>query len=168
MSTRLRRGVYRLFGHLPGWTRGLVVRWWTPSYHVGVLCLVERADGRILLVRDVYRQGWGLPGGLLGRHEEPSRAVHREVREEVGLAVVLDARPSVVVDPQARRVDIVFCGRPEDDGAADGAVASSPEIDEARWFAPDDLPALHEESATALVELGRAQVAQPRPPGASP
>ena len=47
------------------------------------------ADGRWLLIRQSYRNHWGLPGGLLQRHESPADACRREVLEEVGLPVEL-------------------------------------------------------------------------------
>jgi len=76
----------RLFGRLPVRARRRVVRLLTPSFTVGANCVIERDDGAILLVRQVYRKRWGLPGGLLERGEEPATAV---VRENAGRAELL-------------------------------------------------------------------------------
>jgi hypothetical protein len=54
----------------------------------------------------------------------------------------------VVVDAKARRVDVIFTARPVDPNAE--AVARSAEVIEARWFGPDELPAMQHETATAL------------------
>lgn len=161
------------YRRLPLSARLVAIRALTPSFHVGALCVIERADGAILLLRQSYRRrdSWGFPGGLLKRGEEPADAVRREVSEELGVQVEVDDAPMVVVDARHRRVDIVFKGRLVPAGAdgADGAdedgedaapTPSSPEIVEVRWFAPDQLPILLPEAATALVELARAT----RPP----
>lgn len=160
-------GGYR---RLPMAARLVIVRTLTPSFHVGALCVIERSDGALLLLRQSYRrrEAWGFPGGLLERGEQPADAVRREVREELGVEVEIDASPMVVVEPRHRRVDVIYRGRlpaagdRAEPGSDDPPAPSpaSPEIVEVRWFAPDDLPILLPEATTALVELARAT----RPP----
>lgn len=135
-----------------------------PSFTVGGLCLVERSDGRVLLVRHVYRPSWGLPGGFLKRFETPADGVRREVREEVGLDVDLVGPPEVVVSASRRQVDVVFRARPA--AGVDPAVATpvSAEIAEVRWARLDALPDLQPETAEALVYLARAAGRDLRPP----
>jgi ADP-ribose pyrophosphatase YjhB (NUDIX family) len=149
------------YRRLPLPARLFVVRVMTPSFHVGALCLIERADGALLLLRQSYRrkEAWGFPGGLLERGEQPVDAVRREVREELGVEVEVDDAPMVVVDAGHRRVDIVYKGRLAGDDPPP-PTPSSPEIVEVRWFAPDALPILLPEAATALMEAARAT----RPP----
>ena len=151
---RFQRLGFRVWGHLPWAVRIFVVRRTTPSFHVGAICVIERPDGSYLLVRHSYRPGWGFPGGFLKRHESPADAVRREVREEVGVEIVLDNVPKVVVDAPARRVDVIYTATPADDAPPR---PTSPEILEARWFPIDELPDLQTESASALIELGRAK-----------
>src|SRR5436190_17594489 len=112
MKDRLHAAALRVFGRLPRRVRRMIVRRVAPSFTVGALCRVERADGHVLLIRQSYRTRWGLPGGLLEKGEEASTAAVRELKEEVGLDVVLVGPPAVVVDAPPRRVDIVFNGRP--------------------------------------------------------
>ncbi len=145
------------YRRLPMAGRLLVVRTLTPSFRVGALCVIERADGALLLLRQSYRrrEAWGFPGGLLKRGEEPADAVRREVREELGVEVEVDDAPMVVVDAGLRRVDVIYTGRlPGDDPPP--PTPSSPEIVEVRWFPPNALPILLPEATTALVELARA------------
>lgn len=50
----------------------------------GVVAVVE-ADGKVVLVRHSYIDGWLLPGGGVKGGEHPRAAVLRELREEIGL-----------------------------------------------------------------------------------
>ncbi len=145
----------RLYRRLPRLARRWLVRGVAPSFTVGAICLIERPDGAILLVRQVYRGQWGVPGGLLKRGEEPADAARREVFEEVGLAVDLVGEPAVVVDADPQRIDIVFRSRPADGVAPGSATPCSPEIEEAAWFPPNDLPELQHEASAALIALAR-------------
>ena len=160
LPERVKRLGYRTWGRLPGVARRFLIRRGTPSFHVGSICIIERADGELLLVRLSYRPKWGFPGGLLKRGESPVDAAHRETREEIGVEVVLGDNPKVVVDPDSRRVDVIFTGRPAA-GEAERSRPRSPEILEVRWFPAGGLPDLQEEAVAALIELGRAH--RPRP-----
>ncbi|WCO65281.1 NUDIX hydrolase [Iamia majanohamensis] len=157
MHPGLHRTLLRLFQQLPTPARRRVVRTISPSFTVGSMCFIERADGALLLVEHVYRRRWGVPGGLLERREDPADAALREVREEVGLDVVLVGEPAVVVDPVPQRVDVVYRARVAPGCDPDAAAPRSPEIRSLRWFPPRDLPELQHETAGALVALGRIQ-----------
>ena len=146
----------QLFRRLPRRGRLFVVHRLYPTFSVGSMCVIERADGAILLVRHSYRRRWGFPGGLLNRGETPVEAAHREAREEVGLAIALVGEPAVVVDPDARRVDVVFRARLAAGVEPDEIVVSSPEIVGWQWFAPDALPELQHEASGALMAVARS------------
>lgn len=156
MARRAQTVLLAGYKRLPQAARLFLIRRGTPSFHVGAICVVERADGHLLLVRQSYRRdGWGFPGGLLRRAEEPADAARRELKEELGVDVDLDGLPVVVIDPQMRRVDVVFntrlaSGSPDPEGGP-----HSPEITEVRWFPPGALPSLLPEATAALVQLGR-------------
>ena len=145
----------RLFRLLPRSIRRVTVRTVSPSYTVGSICVIERPDGAILLVRQAYRKKWGIPGGLLKRGEAPEVGARREVFEEVGIAVELVGPPAVVVDASPQRVDVVFRARPAALSEISEVRPTSPEIVEVRWFAPDALPELQFETAEAMVALAR-------------
>jgi len=156
-GSRLQRFGFRTWRRLPLAVRLFVVRRATPSFHVGAICVIERADGALLLIRNSYRTGWGFPGGFLKRGESPADAARRETREEVGVEVVLDPNPKVVVEAGMRRVDVIFTGKAEAQDAGDPQ-PRSPEILEARWFPATELPELQVEATSAMIELGRAQL----------
>lgn len=161
---RLHRGLLQLFRRLPVQARRFVVRVLNPTFSVGSVVVVERPDGRVLLVRHTYRRRWGTPGGLLNRRESPDVAAHREVGEEVGIEIRIVGEPAVVVDPKPRRVDVIYRARPADGVDPDSVRPCSPEIAEVRWFPATALPELQFETAAALRALARAAVAPPAVP----
>lgn len=156
MPDRLHRFALRWYQRLPVRGRRWVLRTIAPSYTVGAMCVIERPDGAVLFVRHSYRSRWGVPGGLLNRREAPADAARREVREEVGLDVVLLGEPVVVVDADPQRVDLVYRARPAPGAALDEVGPVSPEIAEVRWFPADQLPELQVETTGALIALARS------------
>lgn len=157
-EAQIHRVLIQAYRRLPHIVRRFLLRRLTPSYRVGALCVVERADNALLMVRPSYRRrGWGFPGGFLKRAEKPADAAVREVREELGLEVEVNDNPVVVVDPRYRRVDVIFNGRIKGEESAAGDVRpQSPEVLAAGWFLPSDLPVLLPEASQALDELDRA------------
>lgn len=142
-----------LYRRLPTRLRRRAVRLMAPMYSVGANCVVVH-DGRLLLVRQSYRRRWGLPGGLIGRGEVPAAAAIRETAEETGLLVEPIDRPALVVEPDARRLDVVHRCRPAAGADPDAVAARSPEIVDVAWFPLDALPELQEETADALRAVG--------------
>jgi 8-oxo-dGTP diphosphatase len=155
MKRTIHRALLRVFRRLPTRLRIAAVHLLSPSYTVGAMCMIERADGAVLFVRHSYRPRWGVPGGLCRSGEEVADGARREVAEEVGVAVVLIGEPAVVVDPGERRVDIVYAARLGDGVDPATARPVSAEIVECRWFAPGDRPELQRETAQALAALDR-------------
>src|SRR3954454_24500284 len=104
-----------------------------PTYTLGALAYVQRSDGAVLLVRQRFRtpSRWGLPGGFRKPDETPARTAAREVREETGLDVMVDAgsRVAEYLQPWARHIDTLFAARIDDEAAA-SARATSVEIAE--------------------------------------
>ncbi|CAN5556736.1 hypothetical protein BH10ACT3_BH10ACT3_06580 [soil metagenome] len=155
MSERIHLLLLQIFGVLPRRMRRILVRLGSPKYTVGAICIVQREDGAILLVRHSYWKRWGTPGGLAKRHERPEVAAVRETREEVNLDVVLVSEAAVVVEPIPHRVDIVYLAHAADGASLDDVRPSSPEIERLEWFALDALPTLQPETVTALQALAR-------------
>ncbi len=110
-------------------------------------------DGEVLLLRQRHRDGWTLPGGLLDRGEDCDAAIRRELAEELRLEVDPGLPATTYVDPEARRVDIVY--RID---AYDG-IEPRPrgEALEAAWVSPDTLS---DESGETVQILGRLRLAR--------
>lgn len=155
MVRRVHRLALQVFGRLPRPVRRRVVRTVSPKYTAGAICLIERHDGHVLLIRQSYRKGWGIPGGLMRRGEDPADCARREVLEEVGLDIELVGAPAVVVDAVPQRIDVIFRARPVPGARLTALTPRSAEIVDLGWFPPDELPDLQFETSNALVQLAR-------------
>jgi 8-oxo-dGTP diphosphatase len=143
----------KIFARLPQRGQTALVHAVAPTFSVGGLVVLTRDDGRVLLVRAAYRDAWGLPGGLLDRHEEPHETAVREAREEVGLRVVVTGEPIADVDVRLRKVDLIFPAVVADGVDPDSAAPQPPEIVECRWFGLDELPRLQPEATSGIMKL---------------
>jgi ADP-ribose pyrophosphatase YjhB (NUDIX family) len=116
---------------------GLGVRLIVPRHRVGVVGVPLRADGKVLVLRHVFHPvaPWGLPGGWLGRREEPAAAVARELQEETGLPCVVGPLLLVEREGLPPHLTMVYRVTP-----GQGPLKLSGEILEARWCATDALP----------------------------
>src|ERR1051326_8841721 len=94
-SSRSRRILLRIWRDVPfpNWLRHVFLRILNPSFIVGAMALIQDDAGRILVVEHTYRRRipWGLPGGWLKRAESPEAGLAREVYEETGLNVRVEA-----------------------------------------------------------------------------
>ncbi len=129
---------------------------------VAAAVLVEH-EGRILLCRRavVPEQGlWTLPAGFVEADEDPRLAAERECLEETALKV----RAGEVIDviggrEHPRGASIVIVYRAELLG---GELHAADDVDEARFFAPDVLPALAFSATRRAVSVWK-RGAQPPP-----
>jgi len=145
------------FGRLPAWVRRRAVHAGAPSFTVGAVVVLTDVRGWVLLVRQRHSAGWTLPGGLLRRGETPEHALTREVGEEI--AVELPAAlppPFAVVDAGARRVDLVYTLRSDQQPRPDGV-----EVTDAQWFAPTAWPQCARATAEVLHRVHRADADGP-------
>ncbi|HPP63333.1 MAG TPA: NUDIX domain-containing protein [Anaerolineales bacterium] len=104
---------------------------------IGVRVILAK-EGRVLLVRHTYRDGWHLPGGGIQRRETVETAARREVREEAGAEVGKVQLVGVYsnLEGYASGHNILFASE-------DFEIVGKPdrEIAEARFFSRDELPA---------------------------
>jgi 8-oxo-dGTP diphosphatase len=131
-----------------------------------VVALVWERGGRLLVARTHGRDAWYLPGGKREPGEDPTDALVREVREELGLALdPSTVEPVTTVEaaahghPAGTRVRMA-CWR----GAVDGEPAACGEIAELAWLGPESLDRL----APAARLVAQAVLGAPGPdrPGA--
>lgn len=95
-------------------------------------------DHKILLVKHTYQNGWYTVGGAVERGETPLQAIHRELKEEVG--VTLKNPPtlfSVYYSKIEKRDDyiVLYVGN---DHTQETVYCN--EILEQKWFDLDNLP----------------------------
>jgi 8-oxo-dGTP diphosphatase len=133
-----------VFRRLPGPLRRGLVHSVTPSYTVGAVAVLRRADAQIALVEQRHSLGWALPGGLMNRGEAPAAALVREVAEELGITLdpVTLPVPFAAVSPLVRRVDVVYFV--DVDGDARLRSEDDVEVTRTGWFPLDGLPVLSE------------------------
>lgn len=101
--------------------------------------VVERGDGRVLLVRRTNPpHGWALPGGFIDYGESAEDAARREVQEEAGVDVLLTdllgvySRPDR--DPRHHTLTVVYIGRSR------APISAGDDAAEVREFSLDALP----------------------------
>lgn len=123
-----------------------------------VSALIRDPSGAILLQRRADNEQWGLPGGSVEIGESVTAAIIREVREETGLAVSVRRLIGVYSDPAFQVVRYPngrvthYVNTCFECGIEGGALATSPETLDVRFFPPDALPA-------DLVPLHRIRIA---------
>ena len=107
---------------------------------VGVGCIVVRADGHLLLVRN-QRGFWSTPGGHLDFGESPAECAARETLEETGVQVSDIEFVAITNDvlPQLGRHYITIWMRATAPKLAP-VIHDLVEIEAAGWFAPSALP----------------------------
>jgi len=104
---------------------------------------------KVLLARRAnapWKDGWGSPGGFCEAGEHPIETVEREVLEETGLRVRVDAYLGVWVDtyaddpgePGATVINVAYYRATSIGG--DESAFDRAEVSELRWFAWDELP----------------------------
>ncbi|WP_434743733.1 NUDIX domain-containing protein [Micromonospora sp. SH-82] len=59
------------------------------AFHAAASAWITDTTGRILLVKPTYRDHWTFPGGYVEEGEYPHQACVREVREELGINVMV-------------------------------------------------------------------------------
>jgi len=100
-------------------------------------CVITDADGRVLLVHQIYGpRKWDLPGGVLDSGEPPWECARRETREEVGLEVGELELTGVYFVASRDGFGFIFRAK----SYAGVVCPDGVEIGEAAFFAPDALP----------------------------
>jgi 8-oxo-dGTP diphosphatase len=154
------RGVaYQTFYRLPSPVRRQIARLVAPRYLVGAVAVIKDAEapepGRLLLLRQPPGRGWGLPAGLLKKHEPPVVGAARELFEESGVRIdpadLTAGVPNAIVHPVGV-VDTVWFGSVP--ASTTPLHVDGGEVLEAAWFPIDGLPRLTVNTASLLGRYG--------------
>jgi 8-oxo-dGTP diphosphatase len=114
--------------------------------------LVRFVDRRLLLVRADYQAAFYLPGGKIDPGETEVQALHREVREELGVGLVRAGFLHRYVADAVGQGDGVRVDLSCYTGELDGTPEPAAEIAELAWLTRDEYLA-HEVTAPAIVAL---------------
>lgn len=116
---------------------------------VGAEAAMFDTDGQILLMRRADDGRWCLPCGWVEPNESPSEAAARETREETGLSVdpvelvdVYHRPPGGRFGPHGEVAVLYRCER------TGGSLTLSPEGEELRYWALEEVPAWHKRHET--------------------
>lgn len=115
-----------------------------PKMALSANAVLRDPRGRVALVRNTYREGWSLPGGVVDDNEPPAAACVRELAEELGFTV-RQLGPLLAVQ-WAQRMDgnpMQFLNLTFDAGVCPdpGMLRAQPEeIAEIGFFGLDELP----------------------------
>lgn len=137
-----------LYRFAPGRLFNRATNFFHPHFTVTVAAVITNDDNQVLLLKHRFREGsgWGIPGGFLGKAEQPEDALKRELREEVGIEISrleLALTRAVKETPQ---VQIIFRCK-----AAGEPRPASIEVEQCQWRAVDDLPDMPH-SQRAIIE----------------
>lgn len=132
-------------------------RWrrWRKVPIAGVSVIVTNLSGDVLLLKHSYGPDvWGLPGGGLGRGEDPLEAARREVREELGIELARIEAIGTLEEmlsgsPHTAHLFAATCDRqPRPDGR---------EVVVARFFPSHSLPEPLGKTTRARIAVWRAR-----------
>lgn len=134
--------------HLPKDAQLFVMRLFQNQFLVGVTGIIFNEKQEVLLFRHTYRQqSWSLPGGYMKSGEHPAEAIEREIKEESGLVVSVDAPLTVRTDRVSARLDMCYTGV-----YIGGEFTPSQEVSGFGFYAQDAMPLLRSNQVFLIEE----------------
>jgi 8-oxo-dGTP diphosphatase len=112
-----------------------------PMKYLSAGALFFDEQGRLLLVKPTYKDGWEIPGGIVEHDESPKQACLREIREELGLDVTLG--PLLAIDYLSRQdrpsdsLQMVFLGGTLSPSTIEAISLPAAELSAYRFLEPD-------------------------------
>lgn len=120
---------------------------------VAAAALIQQTE-KILLVRranDPQRGLWTLPAGFVDAGEDPAEAVRRECLEETGLETRITGLFDLIYGQEhSRGAHILIVYRAE---IIAGTLQPGDDVDDARFFSPQDLPPLAFQTTQKILSL---------------
>jgi ADP-ribose pyrophosphatase YjhB (NUDIX family) len=131
----IKKTIRSIWRAIPPRTRLKIVRTTQRKFTASVAAVVVNDSNEVLLLDHVLRPfaTWGLPGGFLGRGEQPEAALERELREEVGIKIT--GIKLYCVRNHDRHIEILFIAR-----SNETPQIRSREIINCGWFSVGNLP----------------------------
>lgn len=124
--------------NLPKGAQLFFMRFFQNKFLVGVTGIIFNKKNEVLLFKHTYRQhAWSLPGGYMKTGEHPTEALEREIQEESGLVVSVDAPLTTRTDRKSARLDICYTGV-----LIGGEFDPSKEVSSCGFFSQDTMPLL--------------------------
>ncbi|MEV1076165.1 NUDIX hydrolase [Micromonospora parva] len=125
------------------------------SFYAAAAAFITDHAGNLLLVKPTYRDHWAFPGGYVDEDEYPHDACAREIREELGIGVVVGGL--LVVDwapPAGRRprpiISFTFdCGRI---ASLDSLKFPGQEVENVAFFPPHEAQQLLPDNVNTRVQ----------------
>jgi ADP-ribose pyrophosphatase YjhB (NUDIX family) len=139
------------------WVQRLALRLLNPRFLVGVVGLAFDDRGRALLFHHTYRRrfSWSLPGGWLGRGEDPAEALAREFREEANLQIEVGELLRASARPAYPHIELLYRVR-----VVDGEFRPSREVDAMEFFDCAALPELPGDQRQVIIAECRMRNAE--------
>jgi 8-oxo-dGTP diphosphatase len=105
-------------------------------FTIGVFAVIVDERQQVLLCHRGDIDRWNLPGGRVELGETPWQALVREVKEEVGIEIIVERLVGVYAYPPANDLILSFACR-----KSGGELTPSAEADAIAFFPADQLPA---------------------------
>jgi len=102
------------------------------THFVSVAALVYNGTGEVLLIKSPHR-GWEYPGGMVEPGESIETALHREIKEETGVDIVVKSFAGICKNVQRDVINIDFICE-----YAGGDIVTSDESLEVKWFSKEE------------------------------
>ena len=124
--------------HLPKRIQLAIMNLFQDKFLVGVTGIIFNEQREILLFKHSYRSHpWSLPGGYLKGGEHPKEGLEREIKEESGLVVSVDAPLKTRTDRDMAILDMCYTGI-----FIGGEFTPTHEVSAYGFFAVDQMPLL--------------------------
>lgn len=98
--------LYKIYKFLPIRLRWAIAYLITDKYLVGVTAFVIK-NKKILLLKNTYQYYWSLPGGYLNKNESFKEGIERELKEELGISVIMEKIIDIKNLHQKSIIDVV-------------------------------------------------------------